>query len=398
MKGDKISKIASKTTKINILAILIAFAGFFIVNYVGTEVLDYFFLTSKYVFDIQEPYVKDFQKYVDDNNIRMADSKSVEVWVKENNISYFTVSVERELIYGVTMVDEFMLSGNASDDLHKTWQYFSQIAFADGLADVFIYSGFTEKYYTCMTVVAALIAIIMGLVTIYSGVRNEMNSLHSDLENSRLAERKARESKDELIKGMAHDLRTPLTSLIAYAEIVKIRNVSDDVETAYIDKIIEKALDIRELSNQLFDFSVANQDSEIPMDSFMSVESAIGDYLSEFCGILQNKGYEVNSDKLNWFDKKISVNPGFISRIIHNLVSNIVKYADVQETVYIESTYKDNKVGIIIKNVTDVSSKITDSSGIGLQNIEMMMKKMEGELEIYSCKEKFVVILWFPVE
>lgn len=396
MKDDKISKVASNTTRLNLFAIFIAIIVFFIVNYVGTEFLNYIFKTTTYVSHIQEPYVEALQEYVDSNDISMTDIRSIEAWVKENNISYFTISVERELIYGVTYVDEFMLSGNASDDLHKTWQYFSKIDFSDGAADVFIYAGFTEKYYTGMTIGAAVAAIVTGLFIIYYGVRNEMNRLRSNLEKSKVAEKKAHESKDKLIKSMAHDLRTPLTSLMAYAEIVKIRNESGTVEVKYIDKIIEKAMDIRDLTNQLFDFSIANQDAEIQMDPFVNAEDAIGDYLSEFCGILQNKGYKVVSDNLYWDDKMISVNASFISRIMHNLVSNIVKYADVNDEIFIESRYENNRLGIIIENKVDISNKITESSGIGLQNIDMMMKKMKGKLEIHSNRDTFKVILWFP--
>lgn len=396
MKDDKIDKVATNTTRLNLFAIFVAIIVFFIVNYVGTEFLNYIFKTTVYVSHIQEPYVDALQEYVDNNAISMTDSRNIEIWVKENNISYFTISVERELIYGVTYVDEFMLSGNASDDLHKTWQYFSKIYFSDGAADVFIYTGFTEKYYTGMTIGAAVVAIVIGLFIIYYGVRNEMSRLQFNLENSKVAEKKARESKDKLIKSMAHDLRTPLTSLMAYAEIVKIRNESGTVEEKYIDKIIEKAMDIRNLSNQLFDFSLANQDAEIQMDSFFNVEDAIGDYLSEFCGVLQSKGYKVVSDNLYWDDKMISVNANFISRIMHNVMSNIVKYADVNDEIFIESQYENNRLGIIIENKVDISNKITESSGIGLQNIEMMMKKMKGKMEIHSNNDTFKVILWFP--
>lgn len=398
MKHDNIGNIASKTTKLNVYVIVICIVVFCSINYTGTEFLDYIFKTTNFVYNNQKPYVINFQKYIQNNNVRMTDTDKITNWVKNNNISYFTISVERELIYGVTFVDDFMLSGNAKGDLHKTWQYFHKVKFYDGVADVFIYSGVTEKYYMCMNIIAALVTVLTGLLAFYYGVRNEMNRLRLELENSKILEKRARESKDELIKGMAHDLRTPLTSLMAYAEIIKMKNESGNIDNTYIDKIIEKSLDIRNLTNQLFDFSIANQDGNIQMDDYVNVENAIGDYLSEFCCILQNQGYHINADKLYWGDSKISINTVFVSRIIYNLASNIVKYADIKETMFIKSVYEQNKVGIIIKNRIKIENPIIESSGIGLQNIEMMMKKMNGKLEVISSRLYFTVILWFPVE
>ncbi|KIR03261.1 Two component system histidine kinase [Lachnospiraceae bacterium TWA4] len=157
-------------------------------------------------------------------------------------------------------------------------------------------------------------------------------------------------------------------------------------------------MDIRELTNELFDFSIANQEGSIELEEPATVEDAVGDYLSEFYGSLEENGYLINFDAIKWKEKKISIHTNFFSRILNNLLSNILKYADKDQEVIMAMIYKSHEVGISLENTIKESKKLSEKTGIGLMNVQMMMEKMNGRLEVIEKDSTFKVILWFKEE
>ncbi|KIR03260.1 hypothetical protein P261_02075 [Lachnospiraceae bacterium TWA4] len=79
---------------------------------------------------------------------------------------------------------------------------------------MFIHTDYGKVYYKILNGIVAFIAIVVGVLIVFLGTKREILRLQKDLEEERAL-------KDQLIKSMAHDLRTPLTGLMAFAEVVK---------------------------------------------------------------------------------------------------------------------------------------------------------------------------------
>ena len=122
-----------------------------------------------------------------------------------------------------------------------------------------------------------------------------------------------------------------------------------------------------------------------------------GDYLSEICMELEEAGMSVNIDNLLWKKAKVIVSGRFMGRIFSNLTSNIVKYADSSKPVYLETIYSKQTIAIQISNYVSEDKKLLSSAGIGLKNVEMMMKRMDGNCEYGQKDEKFTIRIEFKI-
>ena len=152
------------------------------------------------------------------------------------------------------------------------------------------------------------------------------------------------------VGNMAHDLRTPLTGLMTYIDILKLQNKSNESINKNLDILTSKVNELRDLSNLLLDFSIASSDENIHLDEPSFVEYAIGDYLSEMHTIISRNGFCVNIDGIYWEKVKVAVNGSLLSRIFSNLTNNICKYADIDEQVVMETVYSKNIFEICISN------------------------------------------------
>ncbi len=251
------------------------------------------------------------------------------------------------------------------------------------------------KSYKYQRMMAVLLSVIVGCVFFLISNKNELEKLQKQVTYAQYKEAQAVNLKNTLIRDMSHDLHTPLTGLKAYAEIVKNQNENSNTKI-YIEKILQKADQIHDISNRLFDLALSS-DEIMHLEKPLYIEDAIGDYLSEIYGSLVEQNFKVDVDKLRWEMVKVSVDSNFISRIMENIISNILSYANSQKMIYIESKYDNNCVGIIFSNYFNKTIKEVKSNGVGLESVALMMKKMGGRSEVKKSINKFTIELWFPI-
>lgn len=393
---DDFSRTARKLLIVILITIGIAFLSFVLFYKIGKEVLDYYFTTSSYIFDAEMPYVEALQQFIDNNSISIDECEKLESWARKSGITYLTISKERTIIYGITYVNNFELAGNASSTLHEMWMYLLPVRFTDDTADAFVYADFTEKYYEILSIVSAIISILISLLIIYIMINKEMKLLQRKLKEAEEAETQIRESKNELVRSMAHDLRTPLTGLLTYAEITKLEAIAGRSNLEHIEKIISKANEIKELTNQIFDYSIMNSGKlHVLMDEQDTFKNVFEDYLSEFCQVLTSKGFHVIAEKIEWGECLVCVNINFIGRIFNNLISNICKYGKEKTDIFLSLSREKGMMCIEIKNEIETQKRELESTGLGLKNIEAMMQEMNGIFEykddgnFFEAKIKF---------
>ena len=380
-----------------LLALISSTFLFMVLYYVGEEWLDYYFNSSSYMVNMQKPYLESLQQYIKKNGITTKEYKKLNPWIQKNNIYYFSISKERKLIYGVLYNGTFQLDGNAQSNLHRTWQFMDKISFADTDADVFIYVKNVNVYYRYMCIIMVVIAIVTSLLIAFVGNQKIIIQLSRNMDEAEKEKKKEQEEKERLIKSLAHDVRPPLTGLTTYAEIARMDVSKRGLDTQYIDMIIRKAMEIKNLTDQLFELSVVHSQKECILEEPDTIEEAIGDYLSEFYAVLQKNNFRVNIDNLKWENVKISINTNLMSRIFDNLLDNTYKYGDTEDFVYLDITYEPERIGVIIKNKEKEQLSPCNRTGIGLKNVEFMMKQMQGTMTCQMKEQYFCVALWFPI-
>ena len=222
----------------------------------------------------------------------------------------------------------------------------------------------------------------------------ELNSMRKSFQESMNNEIRLRESNKELITSMSHDLRTPLTSLIGYLDIVRLGKGDGKQTQQYLEKAMDKAHQIRILSDEMFEyFLVYGQDEKVDLTCENSSEWEL--YVEESAQLLQIQGYTIIVE----FDKKdrmLKMNKRLMKRVIDNLFSNILKYAEINSPILIRSEVRKGNYYFYMKNTKQINTHNIESNQIGLKSVKKILEIHGGEVEILSDKD-FMIVLKLPL-
>lgn len=397
---DDLKKIKQKLSWTIVIAIIGTCAVFGILYYLGIDwLINYIEGTSHLIYYNEKPYIDEFQQYVSDNDISTTDVEQYDKWMSEHDVSFYSIQDQEEekVIYSKSNVDKLIAPAKNMYDYRFTGSYQLPVQFSDIEAEVFIYTGFAENYYIAFMIFDAGFSLMGGIIFVFLRVRKIIVGYQIELEETQSQEKKARQEKDELMRNMAHDLRTPLTGLMTYIDIMKLENEADEENQKYLDIVTDKVMDIKTQMDNLLDFSMASSEKNIELDKPIEAEYAVGDYLSEMYAVLRDKGYTIDIEKIKWEKQNIAVNIGLISRVFTNLTDNICKYADMDKPIVMETSFSKNNFKVKIGNGICDDKTLLESTGIGLKSVDMMMLRMNGSMSYSRERGMFWVKLEFPI-
>ena len=395
---DDLKRVKKKLSLTFAIAIIGTCVVFGLLYYLGIDLLNnYIEGTSHLIYDNEKPYIDEFQQYVSDNNISTTDVEQYDEWMSDHDISFYSVKEEGKVIYNKSNVDKLISPAKNMYDYRFTGSYELPVQFSDIEAKVFIYTGFTIKYYITLMIFDVGFSLMMGIVFVYLRIRKIIAGYQTELEASQEQEKKARQEKDELMRNMAHDLRTPLTGVMTYVDVMKLENEAYAENMKNLNFISEKVLDIRTQVDNLLDFSIAGSQRPIVLDASMDVEYIFGDYLSDVCAQLMKSNYEVDAERISFKQVKVAVNMAFLTRIFSNLTDNIYKYADNRKPVVMKTAFTKKIFSVEIGNGVCDNKTLLKSAGIGLKSVDAMMQRMNGSMSFKREHGKFWVKLEFPI-
>jgi signal transduction histidine kinase len=203
-----------------------------------------------------------------------------------------------------------------------------------------------------------------------------------------------RTANQTMITELSHDLRTPLTSILLYTEILQTKFPLEPQQQDYLDKIMKKVAHIRNLSDRLLEYSLSNQPRTVPLLPPQTVKAIFYDELSELCCYLECQGFRVETE-LRWEPAAIRVNEELISRIVNNVASNMRKYADTSAPVTIRTAYSPRTFTLTFENTQLPTTSTAESSCIGIQSICNMMEQMGGQCKVVQTGAQFSLVLRF---
>ena len=176
------------------------------------------------------------------------------------------------------------------------------------------------------------------------------------------------------------------------------REPEHDKVKLYVKKTVGKAIQIKNLSDQLFEFFLINSGQQPQMEKSESIAFVMEDYCSELCNVLQTNGYTVTLGWKQWEEVKISVCYDYIGRIMNNLLSNLLKYADKTKEILLDMGICQDEFFFSIMNAAANKEQDHRGTGIGVHNIEIMMEQMQGRCEEECGEESYRICLYFPLE
>lgn len=234
--------------------------------------------------------------------------------------------------------------------------------------------------------------------------RDELSRLGADIERLRLSvlerlegEREAVGATGRLITGLSHDLRTPLTKLMGYLEILR-RCQSGEEREKYLRLAAEKAEQIKCMTDQLFDRAQVPDSREALAREPELVDGAqlLGQILSEVCGDLQREGFQAPQPVFTE-PFRLYLRPEDAVRVFDNLFSNLCKYGDPASPVTFSVERGPGTVTVAAENRVRPDPDRRDSHGVGLPTMSELMERCGGRLETERRGETFRTAAVFAV-
>ena len=230
-------------------------------------------------------------------------------------------------------------------------------------------------------------------------VERMRSTMLASLEN----EKAALNANSELITSMSHDIRTPLTVLLGYIDIMKSREC-DDVMKEYLRASESTAMRLKELSDDLFRYFLIFGGDLKPELVDYDVKTLMDQLLTEHVLLLGERGYNVSlhTSKSLREGLLVTTDAPKLMRVVDNLFSNIYKYADTEKTITVAAGITaSGKVRIAIKNFIAKSADSKESNRIGLKTCKKLCDALgagfEYTIDNQNGTDIFTAVIDLPV-
>lgn len=240
---------------------------------------------------------------------------------------------------------------------------------------------------------------------------HNINNMKEGYKRSLEEQVKSERLKTELITNVSHDLKTPLTSIINYIDLLKKENLSKDEVNAYISVLDRKSERLKSLIEDLFEASKMSSGAvELNIEK-INVTALLKQSIAEFEEKITKSSLEL---KFKYDNNKTYANLDGKKtwRVFENLINNIIKYSQPNTRVYIDLIETNTKIIITMKNISryemDFSAdeiferfkrgdkaRNTDGSGLGLAIAKSISELQGGSLNIIIDGDLFKVIVEF---
>ncbi|TYQ15502.1 UNVERIFIED_CONTAM: signal transduction histidine kinase [Acetivibrio alkalicellulosi] len=249
--------------------------------------------------------------------------------------------------------------------------------------------------------------------TVFSSFIHDIKKIQGGLKEAVDDAIRGERMKTELITNVSHDLKTPLTSIVNYVDLLKKENLSNKKAEGYVKVLEDKSARLKQLIEDLIEASKASSGNlEVQLEKVNLQELVM-----QACGEYEEKISKCNLDvRTNFCDETVNVKADgkYMWRIIENLLSNVIKYSMGNSRVYINIT-KDNGEGvIIIKNISafplDIEpeqlaerfvrgdkSRTTEGSGLGLSIAQSLTHLQGGFFKVEIDGDLFKVSVKIPL-
>ena len=421
-----------------LISLLIGVAVFCVSFLLGNTLQDKTVYGHSFADKMADQQFSKLQDYVEDEAISLNNLQRLNAWCSRGEKVYLTIYHDDSLIY------ESHISGRESNDLTEQEfdpnmedpdsEYILPLH-GDVKVRAFLYYYAGDAFYFWMTVISGLLAFTafslcfivlisrkVAYITrlkeeldILSGGqleypvtitgKDELGELASGIDQMRQSivkhqevENQMRSANSELITAMSHDLRTPLTSLLAYLEILERKKYSDEEQMqSLIHKSVGQTLRIKAMADKLFEYFLAYATEWESADMEMvDADELFHQILGDYAYALESEGMNVETDFAQT-STQISVNTELLQRALDNLYSNLWKYADPEETIWISYKRKEQSSLLSIENGIRAEKEKTESTSIGLITCRRIIEYHKGRFASGKKDGKFHVTVSLPL-
>lgn len=242
---------------------------------------------------------------------------------------------------------------------------------------------------------------------------SDVNDIAGGFSNAIAESLKSERLKTELITNVSHDIKTPLTSIISYVDLLKQENINNEKASEYINVLDNKSQRLKKLIEDLVEASKASSGNIKLNKENLNVAELIKQCIGEFEDRFKDNDLDIITD-IPKEDICIYADSRYMFRVIENIFSNVSKYALKSSRVYIDVTKNSDKINISIKNISKDKlniapdelmqrfvrgdkSRLTEGSGLGLSISKSLTELQGGTFKISIDGDLFKVDLSFDM-
>lgn len=252
-----------------------------------------------------------------------------------------------------------------------------------------------------------------GLFAINRQMAAAVNDLGDGLRHALQEQMKSERMKADLITNVSHDLKTPLTSIINYVDLLKREELHNEKANEYLEVLDQKSQRLKQLTEDLVEASRASSGNVVLDIRRIDVKELLMQTSGEFVERFEARGLQLVEN--------FPQNPQYVDadgrrlwRIIENLFRNVEKYAMPHTRVYLDLIHDGDRVTFSLKNISENplnispeelterftrgdESRSTEGSGLGLSIAKDLTEIQQGTFEIYLDGDLFKVTVSFPI-
>ena len=246
----------------------------------------------------------------------------------------------------------------------------------------------------------------------FRALAGTINQIADGLKYAVSSQVKAERMKAELITNVSHDLKTPLTSIITYVDLLKNEGLQSDNAAKYLEIIDTKSQRLKALTEDLFEAAKANSGNISVNLENINVEALVSQGLGELSDKIEASGLTIKTSFPS--DKACVYADGkLLWRVMENLLSNVFKYALSGSRVYLDVIEAGGNVQIILKNISAYelnvdpeelmerfkrgdTSRHSEGSGLGLSIAKSLTELQGGSFSINIDGDLFKAVIELP--
>lgn len=223
----------------------------------------------------------------------------------------------------------------------------------------------------------------------------ELDQMRQTLYANIQQEAESHRANQDLITAMSHDLRTPLTILHGYLDILALGR-NPELQSEYIRRCLQKTEDIQQLTDRMFEYSLVYEPPQTPVFTSIPLRYLYLT-LAEHLDFLRLAGFQT-SETIASLSGQINGDETSLKRLFQNLFSNILKYGDKSGIVTLQFSLEQDSFRITISNAIKPDHSGIESNRIGLKSAEKIAAIHHGALTFCQTKEsQFIVNVKFPL-
>ncbi len=242
---------------------------------------------------------------------------------------------------------------------------------------------------------------------------DSLNNINLGLQSAIDDKMKSERFKTELITNVSHDIKTPLTSIVNYVDLIKKENCENEKIKEYINVLDRQSIRLKKLIEDLVEASKASTGNLSVELEKCNLSLLMNQAIGEFCEKLELNDLQVIQSQENQ-DVYIMADGRRLWRVIDNLLNNICKYAMSGTRVYIDLKCKNDKAIITFRNISNTPinlsseelterfvrgdrSRNTEGSGLGLSIAKSLTELQGGSFSVSADGDLFKVVLSFGI-